>query len=331
MSKLFGHGHILQSLADGVRSRRLSHAYLFEGAEGIGKMTTVHQLSRLLLCKKGGDCGVCDHCLKLKAGSHPDFIVADENYFLAEKVKPGSVDAMRILRQDAYSKPFMGEWKLFVIPHADEMLEPAQNSLLKILEEPPYYCVFVLLCKNAGKVLETVRSRSVLLRFLPLDDEDMAAFLRSRYDENKAAKLLRPSGGIPGRALQIAEDESFLPRRETASELFCLFFEKGDLLPLSTFFEKEKDLWEEIIDGLIDLTAEAIECSACGKGGSSFARRLSNLLDLKSLLRVFDVLQRSAMRLRGDELFGNLKVNFSLAVTDLLCECLAAGKENKNA
>ncbi len=330
MSKLFGHEPILQSLADGVNSRRLSHAYLFEGAEGIGKMTTVHWLSRLLLCKNGGDCGVCDDCLKLRAGSHPDFIVADENYFLSDKVKPGSVDAMRIVRQDAYSKPFMGDWKLYVIPHADEMLEPAQNSLLKILEEPPSFCVFVLLCKNAGKVLETVRSRSVLLRFLPLNDEDMAAFLRTRYDDNKAAMLLRPSGGIPGRAIQIAEDESFLPRRETAVELFFNFFQKGDLLPLSSFFEKEKDVWEEIMEGLIDVTAEAIECSACGKGGSNHARRLAELLELKSLLNVFHVLQRSAMKLRGDELFGNLKVNFSLAITDLLRECLAAGKEKKN-
>ncbi|MBE7043670.1 MAG: hypothetical protein E7399_09330, partial [Ruminococcaceae bacterium] len=170
MSKLFGHGHILQSLADGVKSHRLSHAYLFEGAEGIGKMTTVQRLSRLLMCKRGGDCGVCDDCLKLAAGSHPDFIVADEHFFQSDKSKPGSVEAMRMVRQDAYSKPFMGDWKLYVIPNADEMLAPAQNSLLKILEEPPSYCVFVLLCENANKVLETVRSRSVLLRFLPLND-----------------------------------------------------------------------------------------------------------------------------------------------------------------
>lgn len=328
MSELFGHGHILQSLADGVKHRRLSHAYLFEGAEGIGKMTMVDRLSRLLLCKNGGDCGVCNDCLKLKAGSHPDFIVADENYFLSDKVKPGSVDAMRLLRQDAYSKPFMGDWKLYVIPKADEMLAPAQNSLLKILEEPPSYCVFVLLCTNGGKVLETVRSRSVLMRFLPLNDEEMRGFLKTRYDDMTAAKLLRPSGGIPGRAIQIGEDESFLPRRERACDLFGAFLQTGDPVPLSSFFEKEKDCWEEVMDALIDLTAEAIEVSACQGNGSAVATRLAREIPLKSLLRIFDVLQKGAIKFRGDELFGNLKVNFSLAVTDLLCRC-TAGKENK--
>lgn len=330
MSKLFGHEHIVKQLADGVNAHRLSHAYLFEGAEGIGKMTMVHTLSRLLMCQKETDCGVCDDCLKLKAGSHPDFIVADEQYFSSGKIKPGSVDAMRLLRQDAYSKPFMSKWKLYVIPEVDKMLAPAQNSLLKILEEPPRYCIFVLLCETSKKVLETVRSRSVLLRFLPLNDEEMTAFLRSRYDEKTTAMLLRPSGGIPGKALQIADDEAFLQRRQRVADLFCTLFQTGELLPLSTFFDKEKDFWEELFEGLIDVTAQAAEYAACQRRATVYAKRLCGVLKLPSLIKLFDLLQQTTVKLRGDELFGNMKVNFSLEMTRFLGDCLAIRKENEN-
>ena len=320
MSELFGHGHIMQSLADGVKTGRLSHAYLFEGAEGIGKMTTVHRLSRLLMCKNGGDCGVCENCKKLAAGSHPDFIVADENFLQSDKVKTGSVEAMRMVRQSAYAKPFMSDWKLYVIPDADEMLAPAQNSLLKLLEEPPAYCVFLLHCENANQVLETVRTRSGLLRILPLDEEEMLRFLRTRYDEKTSALLLRPSGGIPGRALQIAEDEVFLERRERAAELFGNFFRQGDLLPLSSFFEKEKDVWEEVLEGLLDLTAEAAEGIACQKRMSGYAATLSKEVSLKGLLKLFSLIQETILKLRNN-------ANFSLTMTAFLTECYAAGKE----
>lgn len=324
MIKLFGHGHIWKILADGVSSHRLGHAYLFEGAEGIGKMTTVHRLARLLMCKNGGECGICDDCTKLEAGSHPDVVIADETYFQAEKIKPESVEAMRKIRQDAYGKPFMGAWKMYVIPHADNMLVSAQNSLLKILEEPPSYCVFILLCENAGKILETIRSRSILMRFQPLDDEEMMAFLRAHYDEKKAAALLRPSGGIPGFALQIAEDESFLKRRETASQLFCNFFQNHDLLPVSSFLEQEKDVWEHVLGHWIDMTAEAAEYAVCHKQHvSDSSERLAEMLDVSTLLNVFDRLQETIVKLRGN-------ANFSLAVTDLLMNCLAAGKEKKD-
>ena len=322
MEKLFGHDSIMQSLADGAAEHRLSHAYIFEGVRGVGKHTAARRLSRMMMCPKGG-CGLCDNCMKTEAGSHPDVTVADESYFQNGKVKAGSVEAMRMIRQDAYTKPFMGPMKLYVIPEADEMLAPAQNSLLKILEEPPEYCVFVLLCENANKLLETVRSRSVLVRFLPLNDEDMTAFLRSRYDEKTAQLLLRPYGGIPGKALQIAEDESFLQRRNQAAELFCSFFQTGDLYPMSTFMEKERDSWEEVLDGLSDLTAEAAGLF-CGQQGSDHARRLAGLVSVGRLTKVFSLLQKATVKLQAN-------ANFSLTVTELLMRCgQAAGAEEEN-
>lgn len=325
MNELYGHRNILQSLAGAAAERRLSHAYIFEGPEGIGKHTAARWLSQVVMCRNGGGCGHCDDCMKIKAGSHPDVIIAEDCFFQSDKIKAGSVEAMRLIRQDAYTKPFVGPVKLYVIPKADEMLAPAQNSLLKILEEPPAFCIFVLLCENANKLLETVRSRGVLIRFLPLDDRDMMAFLRSRYDEKTARLLLRPSGGIPGRALQMAEDESFLQRRDQAAELFCSFFQSGDLLLFSGFLEKERDLWEEVLDGLSDLTAEAAELSCMQTEGSEYAKRLAGLVDVRGLTTIFGLLQKAAGNLRAN-------ANFSLTVTKLLMQCLRAaapeGKEN---
>lgn len=327
MNKLFGHRQIIQGLAGAAVEHRLSHAYIFEGAHGIGKHTVAQWLSQVVMCRNGGGCGRCDDCMKTAAGSHPDVTVADQSYFQNDKIKAGSVEAVRLIRQDAYTKPFMGPVKLYIIPQADEMLAPAQNSLLKLLEEPPEYCIFVLLCENANKLLETVRSRSVLIRFLPLNEEDMMAFLRTRYEEKTAKKLLRPSQGIPGRALQIAEDKEFLKRRDQAAELFCSFFQNGDLFPFCSYLEKERDFWEEILDGLSDLAAEAAECLCGQRESSEYARKLARLVPVCGLVEAFSILQKAAGRLRAN-------ANFSLTVTELLIQCQLAkertGEENKN-
>lgn len=319
METVYGHRNLLQSLTEAVKERRLSHAYILEGPAGVGKHTVARWLAGMMMCRCGGNCGQCDECRQVEAASHPDVVVAKQEYFQNDKIKAGSVEAMRLLRQEAYTKPFLGEKKLYVIPQADQMLAPAQNSLLKILEEPPEYCVFLLLCENAEKLLETVRSRSVLLRLQPLQEEEMISFLCTRYGEETARRLLRPSQGLPGRAIQMAEDPGFLQRREQAVRLFCAFLQTGDLFPLSAFLEKERDFWEEILDGLSDVTAEAAALYCVQEAASPEAVQLAACFDVRSLTEVFFQLQKGVEKLQAN-------ANYSLTVTELLMKCGQLGK-----
>ena len=131
-----------------------------------------HQLTAAMLCTGGGEkpCRKCGPCLKVMKGIHPDlFIVSGP-----EGGKPISVDQVRALRADAYIRPNEGERKIYILEGADQMNAPAQNAMLKLLEEGPPYAVFLLIGENAGALLQTVRSRCEELVLIPAEPQRCA-------------------------------------------------------------------------------------------------------------------------------------------------------------
>ena len=147
MTELIGHKRILQQLSDAVKSGRVGHAYVFEGVDGIGKTTAAFWFAKSCVCASGNGypCGVCNDCIKCEASTHPDINLVDEAFIKNPKIKPGSVDAMRLVKADAYTTPFMAKRKFYIIPDGDSLLTPAQNTLLKVFEEPPEYCTIIIL------------------------------------------------------------------------------------------------------------------------------------------------------------------------------------------
>ncbi len=109
-------------------------------------------------------CGTCRDCRKAQQGIHPDIIPVER--FMAEKDIGGmvKVDPIRALRTDAFIAPNEARSKVYLIDNAHTMNDSAQNALLKTLEEGPSYAAFLLLTESAGALLETIRSRCVLLR-----------------------------------------------------------------------------------------------------------------------------------------------------------------------
>ena len=145
-----------------ARQDRLSHAWLLlgEDREALEKLALF--TARALLCASGGEkpCGVCPHCRKMEKGIHPDLIFLNR-----EKDKREiSVKQARALRQEVWITPNEAARKVFLIPEAETMNTEAQNALLKVLEEPPPYAAFLLLGRNPGAFLPTVRSRCLMLR-----------------------------------------------------------------------------------------------------------------------------------------------------------------------
>lgn len=141
--------------------RHLPHAVLLKGGDNRALLALAKQLVLIAVCsdETKKPCGKCAHCKKAKDGNHPDVVFVEEP---DKKRKTISVDLIRWVREDAIVRPNEADRKIYVIPKADTMTREAQNALLKVLEEPPAYAMFLLLCANDTDLLPTIRSRTQL-------------------------------------------------------------------------------------------------------------------------------------------------------------------------
>ena len=208
-----------------------AHAYIIEGAEGIGKHTLALTLAASLACENRGNdalplpCGRCESCRKIFEGICPDVIEIGRD---GDRASLG-VDAIRALKGDVCIYPNDLDLKFYIINDADTMTAQAQNAFLLTLEEPPSYVVFFLLCQSSALLLETVRSRAPVLRMQPLAADEMSAALRKKLphsDANKAAfdAAVMASGGSLGRAIELCGGElakEIAEKRRGAAQ-FCL-------------------------------------------------------------------------------------------------------------
>lgn len=153
---------VLTLLQADFREKRISHAYLFYGPEGVGKQEMAQNLAQLLNCEapfQEEPCGSCLPCRKIISGTHPDVTVIVPDGLSVK------IEQVRQLQEKVYFKCYEGKYKVIMIKEAHLMTLQAANSLLKILEEPPEKTVFILLANDLNKVLVTIQSRCHLLSF----------------------------------------------------------------------------------------------------------------------------------------------------------------------
>lgn len=212
-----------------IQSSHFSHCYIVVGPQGSGKKTLVRCIAAAMECTGSGEkpCGVCPSCHKIFGNGHPDVITVDSD----KATVPISV--IRDMQTDAYTMPNEGIKKIYVIPRAQDMQAPAQNALLKLLEEPPEYCAFFLLTDNIEKILPTIRSRAVELQLFPLSDQELRQRLTESQpdaDPEQLSAAAEKSGGYLGAALTLLK-EGATQYDEKASEITAAF-SGGDELEL---------------------------------------------------------------------------------------------------
>ncbi len=234
---------------------RLPHGLIFAGPTGVGKGTTALALAGLFLCEKpNGDraCEKCESCRAMAGGAHPDYhVIVKELIRYHDKTgkSKGSSLSIHVIRAElnakAANKPLMGRGKVFIVEQAELMEAPAQNSMLKTLEEPAGRTLIILLTDQADSLLSTIRSRCQRVVFNALPDQVVAAALQRRgigdTDARDAATFARGSIGL---ALKWIED-GVLPRAREVAATFDTIFQGGHADDLWGMFKKSADAYAE--------------------------------------------------------------------------------------
>jgi len=206
--EVFGQDHIVTTLKNQIINNQISHAYLFSGTRGTGKTSIAKIFARAINCtetKDGIPCGKCQACLSLQSSDNLDVIEIDA-------ASNNGVDNIRDIKESIIYPPTISKYKVYIIDEVHMLSESAFNALLKTLEEPPKYVVFILATTEVQKLPQTILSRCVRFDFRLVSPSLLADKLKNILDkigityEETAVKLIASLGeGSVRDTLSIAE------------------------------------------------------------------------------------------------------------------------------
>lgn len=172
--ELIGQEHVQKTLTNAIATNRLAHGYIFSGQRGTGKTTVARILARCLNCIQGPTptpCGVCSSCLEITAGNSVDVIEIDA-------ASNRGINEMREIRENVRYRPARDRYKIFIIDEAHQITKEAFNALLKTLEEPPEWVVFILCTTEAHEIPNTIASRCQHFSFRSVDFAELMNRMR---------------------------------------------------------------------------------------------------------------------------------------------------------
>ena len=234
--KVIGNRPVLDRLTKAIKDDRLHHAYLFTGAPHVGKTTVATRFAQAIICERDeGPCGECTHCSLFLAGNHPDYLSLSDEGSL-------SINDIRDLKEALTLKAHSAARRVAVIPQAERLGIPAQNALLKVLEEPPPGAVLILTAASAASLLPTTVSRCQHLHFSVPSAKELQDGLADRGEA--ASEAARMATRRPGLALQLlAEPDQLTRRREWGNMLTeAITADTASRLQLADRLAKEESL-----------------------------------------------------------------------------------------
>ena len=297
---LLGNERLKENLKNSVSRNRLSHFYLICGPAGSGKRTLARLLAAALLCRSGDKpCLSCPACRKVMADTHPDFITIDD----PEK-KTVPVELIRQARADIFVQPNEADRKIYLFPRGQDMGVPGQNALLKVLEEPPAYGVFLILTDNPEKLLPTIRSRCVELRLHSLPEQLLRRQLQQLFpdaEQDAVSAAIARSGGYLGQAKVLLEEGNAISPQ---TEGFVHSFSRRDTMGLlQVLVPMERWKREQLLETLVQWTELLQSALVCRFGMpvlSAMARELSAARSSPELMEAVRLLQKAIQYAQGN-------------------------------
>lgn len=310
MDDITGHNKVKELLCGMISAGHIGHAYIFEGAEGIGSLSLAKAFAEKLT---GG----------VSCENNPDItVVTNDLYDPSKKQKNVLIDTIRGMKADIYIKPYRADKKVYIIPNADTMQEPAQNSLLKIFEEPPEYCVVILIVSNANSLLQTIRSRAVKIAIQPLTRQDVKSYLvNNGTDDARAEVISAMSGGSIGKALAFSEDDEAVELRETVIGHLTGICESGakHLYDFIKFLKRNNSEIRTILDIITSWSEDVMQlkmhsnCDIINADKISELKRVCSLVTAKSSCRFCDIVSKYSLAISRN-------ANYSVAVSCMAME-----------
>lgn len=294
---IIGNAKIVRYLDKVLEKGCVSHAYLFEGPEHIGKTTVARAFARELL--EGGTEDI---------SRNPDLLLLSPD----PDEKQISVEAARNLQKDLSLYPFKAPYKVAIIEKAERLSPSAANALLKTIEEPGETSVIILLASDLERILPTIRSRCQILAFSPVAGKEMGKAVLGRDPRADVAGILALAEGRPGLALRLLEDSALRKKMEEDRRMALELFGRGNyarMEGISRLYEMEKEDVAEVLDGwIIALRREMVGSLAqSGAAEKEKLRRMKSVVE-RTIAAREDILEKNVnLRLALENLALNFK------------------------
>lgn len=270
-----------KSISVSLALKRFPHAAIIEGSTPEARMSIAKKIASSLVCSNAeAPCGICPNCKKAAADSHADILI----YSVEDKPKAFKVDTVREIRSKAYIVPNEAERKIFILENAHTMGNEGQNAILKILEEPPTYVNFILLCSSKSGFLPTVLSRSTVYNL--------------------------------GQAESNENDESFKQKAVEAAENVAgslASFNDYETVKAAAVFEKDSKLLREALPIMQEIFAAALRIKYNAREEDVFGDIPSILAQKLSRRSLLELIEASDLLISSI----NLNANHNLMVTAL--------------
>ncbi|KAB3531810.1 DNA polymerase III subunit [Alkaliphilus serpentinus] len=243
---IIGQKKIIDHIKRALSEEEISHAYLIEGAVGLGRRRVAKQLAMAITCMNNIEkpCHSCSSCLKAVSQNHPEIKIIEGDGSI-------KIDLIREIQKEIQLKPYEGKRKVIILYDCETMTLQAQNAFLKTLEEPPLYATIIMITVNSGSLLPTIVSRCQLIKLNPVNERTIQEYLVSHEGASmETSKVIAAySGGNIGNAVKMLYNQDFKQKREELVKITkeLLRGSLTNVLELADFFTLEK---REVIENL---------------------------------------------------------------------------------
>ena len=305
--EIVGQKHITQSLINQIKNDQVGHAYLFTGTRGTGKTSIAKIFAKAINCLSpinGSPCNKCENCINQNMGGNVDILEIDA-------ASNNRVDEIRELREKVKYPPVNSRYKVYIIDEVHMLTDSAFNALLKTLEEPPKYVVFILATTEVQKLPATILSRCMRFDFKLLSEEELENHLKFvfkdsgvEYEDEAVSIIARLGAGSVRDTLSIADmcvafsnkkvtyqsvvDAIGLTDRETLKIITKAVLEKneGEVLASIDRVVKQGKNITQLAKDLVGFVRDVLVVATCKDYKQILKLPADQLLDLEELSKL---------------------------------------------